>query len=140
MRTSEVSPARSSRYSSRAFFTPPRILTARALRITGSPIVELQATALDNEGRVRRLYFTFITPEQIWSVPLEPDFNDPGGQSWLGSTSNIPPGAHYVLQAVDEAGNVAMAMNKGDYIPLNSEIRFAYLPLVLRNVTSSTTP
>jgi hypothetical protein len=113
-------------------FTPPRILTARAMRITGSPTVELEATAADAEGRVTRFYFTFITPDQVWSVPLEPDLNDPSGQSWLGTTSNIPAGARYVLQAVDGAGNVAMAMNKGDYIPLNSEIRFVYLPLVLR--------
>ena len=131
--------------------TPPRILTARALRITDSDglklganaanagDVELEATAIDSEGAVKQFYFTFITPERIWSVPLEPDYNDPSGQRWLGSTSDIPANARYVLQAVDEAGNVAMAMNKGDYIPLNSEIRFVYLPVVLRNANSGTT-
>jgi hypothetical protein len=112
--------------------TPPRILAARAMRVTGSPLVELKATAADTEGGITRFYFTFITPDQVWSVPLEPDLNDPSGRSWMGTTSDIPSDARYVLQAVDEAGNVALAMNKGDYIPLNSEIRFVYLPLVLR--------
>jgi hypothetical protein len=119
--------------------TPPRILTARAFRITNASVVELEATAIDAESAVKRFYFTFITPERIWSVPLEPDYNDPSGQRWLGSTSDIPPNARYVLQAADEAGNVAMAMNKGDYIPLNSEIRFVYLPVVLRTANSGAT-
>jgi hypothetical protein len=113
--------------------TPPRILTARATRAFGSPLVELEATAADTEGGITRFYFTFITPNQIWSVPLEPDLNDPNGRRWVGTTSNIPSNARYVLQAADESGNVAMAMNKGDYIPLNSEGNFLYLPLVLRS-------
>ncbi|MFN2109653.1 MAG: hypothetical protein ACK2UI_08335, partial [Anaerolineae bacterium] len=113
-------------------FSPPRILTAEALRVTGTPTVTLEATAEDSEGFVKQFYFTFITPERIWSIPLVRDPNDPSGQHWTGAVEDIPPDARYVLQAVDEAGNVAMAMNKGDYIPLNSEIRFVYLPLVLR--------
>jgi len=76
----------------------------------------------------------------VWSVPLERDLNDPAGQRWIGSAPNIPANARYVLQAVDEAGNVALAMNKGDYIPLNYETQFIYLPVVLRDANGSAAP
>jgi len=116
---------------------PPRILAAEALR-NRDGAAELRAEASDEEGAVTQFYFTFITADRIWSIPLERDMNDPSGQSWNGIAENVPPDARYILQAVDNSGNVGVAALKGDYIPLNADITFLYLPIVLRY--SDTTP
>jgi hypothetical protein len=117
-------------------YVPPRILAAQATRQDGNAGVELSADVEDHEGSIAGVWFTFITDHEIWSVPLEQNYGDPDRTNWQGFTENVPDGARYIVQVADDAGNVAIASGKGDYIPLNSAISSMgplYLPFVLRN-------
>jgi hypothetical protein len=117
-------------------YVPPRILAAQATRLNDNVSVDLSADVEDHEGGIAQVWFTFITPSEIWSVPLDQNLNDPNRTNWQGVTENVPEDARYIVQVVDDAGNVALASGKGDYIPLNiaaDPLGPLYLPFVLRN-------
>lgn len=110
-------------------YSAPSILSAEVR--TFNEQTNLTAQVFDAEGDVLAVYATFINDTQIWSVPLERDLNDVNEERWIGETSDIGYGAGYFIQAVDEAGNVGLALGKGEY--LQAERYTLYLPLVLRH-------
>jgi len=106
-------------------YTPPRVLAALAQ--VGTPW-KLQAQVADESG-VAQVWFTFFTPQGLFSVPLERVAHDITGQMWTGS-AEVPVGAGYMVQAVDTAGNVRLAVaDKGSFTSPNYRL---YLSLVLR--------
>ncbi len=114
-------------------YLPPHILTARAQRSRLFPLITLEAAAEDAEGEVVKVYITFINETRIWSVPLSRDNSDPDGRRWQSVSGNVAAGTRYFVQAVDDAGNVAVAMGKGEFIPINNPMdTHIYLPVVLR--------
>ncbi len=84
----------------------------------------------DSEGDVADVYITFVTPTQMQSVQLSRDPNDVSGRRWRGTAPIQWAWSEYFVQAVDEAGNVALAADKGQYlqvVPIQ-----LYLPIVFR--------
>ncbi len=114
-------------------YASPRILSANAARIEGSEAMSLTMEVEDHEGSVAMTFFTFVTPERIWSVPLERDYTDLNRTRWLGYTDGVPENVSFILQAVDNSGNVAIGATKGGFINLSTGHNFIYLPLVIRN-------
>ncbi len=94
--------------------TPPRVLMAMAR--TENDGWYLQTRVVDESG-VAQVWFTFFSPEGLFSVPLERDTNDPTGQRWVGRATP-PATAGYMVQVVDTVGNVRQAVgDKGSYTP-----------------------
>ena len=111
-------------------YIPPNILTAKAT-LEKDGRVSLYAEIEDAQGAVAEALFTFITQEQIWSAPLEPDPDDVNSLIWLGEAHDIPAGTSFIVQAADEAGNVMLVDAKGEYNEVYKVFPI-YLPLVLR--------
>ena len=57
----------------------------------------------------------------------------PMGNRGPAFVDSLPRQARFIPQAVDSAGNVAVAMGKGEYIQVNREMFYIYLPLTLRS-------
>jgi hypothetical protein len=72
---------------------------------------------------------TFLTADRIWSVPLERVADDATGLSWSAEDS-VAGSVGYLIQAVDDGGNVALASGKGTY--LETPRYDLYLPITLR--------
>ena len=110
-------------------YSAPSILSAEMR--TFDEQTALAAQVFDAEGDVLAVYATFINDTQIWSVPLERDLEDVNGERWIGETSDVGRDTGYFIQAVDEAGNVGLALGKGEYLQAEPYYTL-YLPLILR--------
>jgi hypothetical protein len=117
-------------------FVAPSIWTPQA--ISTSLSVRFRALVEDASGEIERVVVLYRELEPgsasgTWSL-LELRYDAPSG--W--ASGFIPPvdgEIEYLVQAVDAAGNVGLAMDHG--LPfrnmIDGELRFAYLPLATRS-------
>jgi hypothetical protein len=114
-------------YSHSDDFTPPAILQADSWQYDSQLYFEVHA--FDRSG-VHRVAVTYNDGQGYWrTVDLS---SDNLGRYWNGALDAPPDRIQYFIQAVDNAGNVAMSANKGLFFEPSSEHYTTFLPLVLR--------
>ena len=113
-------------YSTSDDFLSPTIWKVEATQFLDT--VDFQARVTDASG-VYRVLVTYSTGDNRWQS-MDLTYDEDSG-FWTGSLSGLEDSLRFFVQAVDEAGNVAMSANKG--LLLEAEKRLIYLPLVIKN-------
>jgi hypothetical protein len=112
-------------YSTSRDTTPPSIWTVRNLSGGSHFTVEVEAT--DFSG-VRRTVVAYTSGDGVWQTADMA--RDPGDEDFWTATLPLTPTVEYFVQAVDEAGNVAVSDNKGRYFKFEPYI--FYLPIMFK--------
>ena len=107
-------------------WTPPEIVGMSSGVVGGSAFVDVGA---EDASGIEAVVIAYTDGNGTWSsVSLTLD-----GEKWTGSF----PGSTdtvFFIQAVDQAGNVAVNDNEGSYFNVGDDLFFAvYLPLVVRD-------
>jgi hypothetical protein len=112
-------------YSQSADFAPPAIMDVQALQSESQ--IHFEVRAFDISG-LHRVVVTYNDGQEKWqTIDLAPDRL---GTLWSGDLSTSRGWLSFFVQAVDEAGNVAIGVNKGSWFTTPSYTVF--LPVVLK--------
>jgi hypothetical protein len=112
-------------------YLPPTIWETRAGPAPGG--VEFTVDAEDFDSGVQRVLVTIHAPSGkgtgVWHS-LDLQFDDQAGVWRLFVPGLNASSLQYLVQAMDQAGNVTLSSNKGMFY---GAIRGVFLPLVMRN-------
>jgi hypothetical protein len=111
-------------------FTPPTVLDVKSTAMKGA--MYISTTVQDSAGTVSRVLVTFFEPGRIWSADLTQDLSDASGLTWSGTIDGVMLNSDFIVQAVDNAGNMTQYSTKGGYLEAPPAIQL-YLPLVFKN-------
>jgi hypothetical protein len=123
-------------FSASSDHTPPEILVVDGLYDAVARTVDVKVGVVDPSG-IKEVLVSFIEDQRRSAAAIQSrklSF-DPSSQKWQGT---FPGDAHSVffIQAVDNAGNIATAVNKGQYYrpaqARESSPATIYLPVITR--------
>ena len=110
--------------------TPPSIWSVRNLPAGGDQFM-IRVEATDFAG-IRNAVVAYTSGDGVWRTEIMNQ--DLGDEDFWSATLPITPTVEYFVQAVDEAGNVAVSHNKGRYFRFEpSSYYLYYLPIVFKS-------